>query len=193
MRTMMENLLMLARVDARQIKAGADAVDLPALLADAWKEFAGVASRRQLRVQWHCPETLAVKSDRALLAMVVRNIFDNAARYAGEGGFINIDVRMQERHAVIAVENSDSQVAWADAEKVFDRFWRGDAARTAAGEHCGLGLALCKRIVDVLGGKIAVATERGGVFRITVHISASDQSADSDATPQGEIMAAGAA
>jgi signal transduction histidine kinase len=194
MRAMMENLLMLARVDARQLKAATEAIDLPALLADAWKDFAAIAARRQLRVQWNCPETLAVKSDRGLLAMVLRNLFDNAARYAGDAGFIHIDARFQDRHAVIVVENSDSQVAAGDAQKVFDRFWRGDAARSAAGEHCGLGLALCRRIVDVLGGTIAVATERGGAFRVTVQIPAADPSTNpSAATPQGEVMAAGAA
>jgi two-component system OmpR family sensor kinase len=193
MRLMVENLLMLARVDAKQVRAAGDPLEISPLLSDAWKDFAALAERRGLKTQWFCSDSLAVTSDRGLLMVVFRNLFDNAARYAGEGGHINIAAALHDREVVISVENSGSQVGAEDTEKVFDRFWRGDAARTSAGEHCGLGLALCKRIMSVLGGSIAVTTQRGGEFRVTIKLPAAGADSPEHEAPQGEMLAASAA
>ena len=54
--------------------------------------------------------------------------------------------------------------------KAFERFWRGDTARSAAGIHCGLGLSLVKKAAAVLGGSVSVQSEKGGLFEITVTI-----------------------
>jgi heavy metal sensor kinase len=189
MRLMVENLLMLARVDARQVRASGDTLEISPLLSDAWKDFAPLAERRGLEVAWNCANSLAVASDRGLLMVVFRNLFDNAVHYAGEDGYIKIAAGLCEQKAVISVANSGSQVEAEDAEKVFDRFWRGDAARTSAGEHCGLGLALCKRIMSVLGGSITVSTQRGGEFRITIKLPAEGENASRHETPQDEALA----
>jgi signal transduction histidine kinase len=63
-------------------------------------------------------------------------------------------------------------VAAADGARVFDRFWSGDAARAGVGTHCGLGLALAQRVMELLGHEICVATEAGGWFRVRLRFPA---------------------
>ena len=55
--------------------------------------------------------------------------------------------------------------------RLFDRFWRGDEARSAAGIHCGLGLPLVEKIMAVLGGRVEVRSGAAGRFEITVSLS----------------------
>jgi signal transduction histidine kinase len=64
------------------------------------------------------------------------------------------------------VANSGCVLTPDRAEQVFDRFWRGDAARSGDGKHCGLGLSLCRELVDIQGGTIRARCESGGEFVI---------------------------
>jgi two-component system OmpR family sensor kinase len=86
------------------------------------------------------------------------------------GGWIKIETTTDEGKTVIRVTNSGSILTKEDAEHVFERFWRGDAARTAATVHCGLGLSLVKKSVAVLGGSVSVRSSPGGEFQITVSL-----------------------
>ena len=170
MRSMVDNLLTLARADARQHTLSVEPLDLGALAQEAWQAFDSQARERRLRVEWHLAPTTLVRADRSLLLIVLQNLFDNAVSYANEGGIIRIDVNSDGDAVKIRIANSGSQIATEDGPKVFDRFWRGDTARTQTGQHCGLGLALCQRITTLLGGEIHAETMAGGTFGITLSL-----------------------
>ena len=172
MRGLVENLLTLARADAHELKPANETVDVSALLRDLWREFELSAAGKRLEVAWSVPEELEIQGDRGLMMVVLRNLVDNAVTYADEGGSIRISGSQENGEAIIGIANSGSQVASEDARRVFDRFWRGDAARNVTGQHCGLGLALCQRIVTLLGGKIVVETAAGGEFEVIVRAPA---------------------
>jgi len=70
----------------------------------------------------------------------------------------------------IRVSNSGSTISPDRAERVFDRFWRGDTARSRTGYHHGLGLSLVKKAVKALGGSIGVVATEGGDFEITISL-----------------------
>ena len=72
--------------------------------------------------------------------------------------------------AYVRVTNSGSALPQDRVEQVFERFWRGDEARSAPGSHSGLGLFIVKRLVALLGGKVKVRSSAGGEFRISVSI-----------------------
>ncbi|MEI8195826.1 MAG: ATP-binding protein, partial [Phycisphaerae bacterium] len=167
MRSMVENLLTLARADAQQVQPACEEINLVSLLHDQWQQFDGLARQRQLQVEWSLPDQLTVKTDPGLLTTVLRNLFDNAVTYCDTGGRTSVEVHTQSAEAVIRLTNTGSQIPAEDASKVFERFWRGDAARTVAG-HCGLGLALCERIILLLGGSIAAQTTLGGSFVVEI-------------------------
>jgi len=168
MRSMVENLLTLARADARQLNAGRKNVDLSGLMQRAWEPFAARAAGRNLQVVWSLDENAGMQTDAGLLSMVVTNLFDNAVSYIDDGGKLQIELHKNDAATVMRIANSGSEIAAEDTAKVFERFWRADLSRTGSGQHFGLGLALCQRITTLLGGEISVQSQRGGVFEVTL-------------------------
>jgi two-component system OmpR family sensor kinase len=168
MQTMVNNLLLLARADAKQLTGKTQRVDLARLLRECWEPNQEQAIQRGLQVKWNIAAAESeLFSDPELLRMIVNNLFANAVTYSDAGGIIEIELKDR----TLVVSNSASGFAPADAARVFDRFWRADAARTQAGVRCGLGLPLCKKLAEVLGGTIT-ATCDGGMFRASLSLAA---------------------
>ena len=183
MQAMVENLLSLARLEAGDVQVRREPVDLDSLVQDVWNSLSDTAAARRLRVEWSlagasrgrasqgcgsqgCGD--ALMTDPPLLRRAISNIMENAITYADEGGWVKVETSKEGDTATIRVINSGSQVSAEQAEHVFERFWRGDAARGAAGIHCGLGLALVKKIVTALGGSVEARSNVGGTFEVTV-------------------------
>jgi len=166
-RGMVETLLMLARADARQLKVFPGPVEVEPLLRGCWVRVEARARERGLRVDWHVERSCIIRSDPEQLALVVGNLFDNAVAYADAGGRVEIAASRNGEAATIEVRNSGCALSREQIGQVFERFWRGDESRTSSngsgngGVHCGLGLALCHRVVVLLGGSIAVDSADG--------------------------------
>ena len=174
MQGMVENLLSLGRLESGQVEVAPEPVSPREMILDLWKRFAGDAEAKRLQVQWALsPEAVAI-TDPSLLELAIRNLLENAVAYADEIGAVNIKVAMSGDELVIRIRNSGSMLSQDEAEHVFERFWRGDTARSAAGVHCGLGLSLVKKIVEILGGAVEVRASRGGDFEIAVSIPRGD-------------------
>jgi len=169
MRTMVNNLLSLARAESGQLKLTRTPVVVAEVFGDCWTPLAERAKQRRLSVSWGLDPDGAIDTDQEQFRLVVGNLLDNAVTYADAGGSIRIESASDDGRLVLRVSNSGSQLSPEQAERVFDRFWRGDAARSATGVHWGLGLALARKIVTVLGGTIRVESAIGGNF--TVHLT----------------------
>jgi two-component system, OmpR family, heavy metal sensor histidine kinase CusS len=156
-----EAMLSLARLDAGAARATRGPVDLDQVVGAL---VAAVAARCEARGVALKPRLaqVTIATDGDMLRLVVHNLLDNAVFYVDDGG--TIEVVLTEDRLVIA--NSGCTLAAADAARVFERFWRGDAAR-ATGTHAGLGLALCKKLVAEMGGAIGVEIG-GGRFVVTL-------------------------
>lgn len=169
---MVENLLMLARIESGQVNVGHAAIDVTALLMEAWIGFAERAVSRELTVQWALPEDLVVHSDAEKLSLVFRNLLDNAVSYSERGGTIRITATVEGGNVRVEVANSGCTLTEAELEQVFNRFWRADRARNDGGGHHGLGLALCRRIVAALGGSLTARLPEEGWVALEVAIAA---------------------
>ncbi len=172
MHAMVENLLIVARADANRLHPQYEPVNAGWLLQEGWRPFEGRAAARGLAIDWTVADDLLVQTDQSLLRIVVRNLLDNAATYAGSGGRICIEGRQADDRIVLRISNTGSQIHSEQVADVFKRFWRGDAARSDVDQHCGLGLALCRRIVTLLEGTISIDTVLGGTFCVTLHLPA---------------------
>jgi heavy metal sensor kinase len=168
MHAMVDNLLMLARAESKQLIVQREPVDLTDLSREVWIHYQSQADERKLHVDWRIPEDCIVNSDQEKLRLLLNNFFDNAVSYTDSGGRITISIDRAPK-ATLRVANTGSRLTPEDVPHVFDRFWRGDRARTAAGNHCGLGLTLCQNIAQVLGAKISAKSE-GGVFTMTFEL-----------------------
>lgn len=170
MRSMIESLLTLARADSRQLDVAFEDVQVEPLLREAWREFEPRAAQRGLHVEWDVNDELLLRTDTGLLSMVLRNLMDNVVTYTNTTGHVRIEGRRTPAGVTIVISNSGSCVASHDVTNLFRRFWRGDSARNMADQHCGLGLALCRQVMSLLNGTIAIDTGAGERFVVIVSI-----------------------
>jgi two-component system sensor histidine kinase QseC len=160
MQAMVESLLLLARADGGQLAAVRKRVDLSLLLSECWADCQMRAEQRGLRIDWEVPSGCIVESDPDKLRIIFQNLFDNAVSYVDDGGMIRVVVDAE----AVEISNSGSKIGSEELPHLFERFWRGDQARTDTGVHCGLGLSLCRRLMELLGGQIGVNAVQGGSF-----------------------------
>ncbi len=173
MQRIVENLLHLARADAGQLDLRREPVDLEDTLRESWKPMAEAARARGLTVEWRLDHLGEVETDRDKLRLVLHNLFDNAISYADDRGHISISAGGMNGSVTISVANSGSKLSPGEVERVFERFWRADASyRPAHERHCGLGLPLCRAMMQALGGTIAASANPIGTFTITVQVPA---------------------
>ena len=171
MHEMVNNLLMLARLDARQVTLRSDRIRLAELVDSAWRPFAQKAEQRQIIFDNGISADLPCQSDREHLSMVFRNLLENAAEYTNQAGQIRVTAQRNKDSLQVTLSNTGCKLTAAQVSKVFDSFWRADEARSDARPwrvHSGLGLALVKRIVTALNGDIAAQIDQPDTFKITL-------------------------
>jgi heavy metal sensor kinase len=164
--TLVEDLLFLARADANALEIDRQRVDLSTLLHDVepgLQALAGAAGVTLHIDAWH---SIWVLGSAPMLFRVIFNLGDNAIKYAGHEGYVEIILKAQDDVAVIEVRDNGPGIAAADLTHIFDRFYRADPARARGGS--GLGLALVRSIVQAHGGEISVdsAAGHGTCFRV---------------------------
>ena len=108
------------------------------------------------------PQDLALNGDPERLHQVVANIVDNAVRHSPDGGRVEVTARADSDGVTIEVADEGPGIPDSEEDRVFDRFYRVDAARSSANGGTGLGLAIAKWIVDLHGGHIRVEQDRPG-------------------------------
>ena len=172
MQRMVENLLYLARADAGQLEIRHEPVDLAEVVRECWKPLEEQASARGLSVEWRLDALGTVETDRDKLRLVIQNILHNAVTYVNDEGQLSVATLAKNSAIVLTVSNTGSSMPPDDVDRVFDRFWRADSSCREVGEEarCGLGLALCKAMIEELGGSIEATASVEGMFTITARL-----------------------
>jgi signal transduction histidine kinase len=106
---------------------------------------------------------------------VINNLLENAITYSSSGGKVRLSLRDQGDTISLDVKDSGEGIAEDDLPHLFDRFFRVDQSRTDSESHSGLGLAICKAIVEDHGGEIGVGSTLGdgSVFTVSIPVSRS--------------------
>jgi signal transduction histidine kinase len=141
---LVENLLTLARLDANAIAPAQQPVDLRDLVEETWRPHAPFARSRGLAFTNEVAPGVVVDLDPRLARLVLANLLANAAAYTEPGGWIRVE--SGDGASILAVRDSGPPIADEDLSRAFDRFWRGDRARSGEGVHCGIGLSLARRL-----------------------------------------------
>jgi PAS domain S-box-containing protein len=166
------DLLDVARMEAGSFSIQQTHVDIGALLEETLKLCQSQARAKRITISAEIPAGLPpVNGDRDRLDQVLSNLLGNAFKFTPEDGQVVVRARKVDASVEITVEDSGLGIPAADLPRIFDRYWRGDRASR---DGAGLGLAICKGIVDAHGGKIWVesALGRGTTFRFTVPCAA---------------------
>jgi len=167
MQSMIERLLELNRRGEPRLERA----PLGELVDEAWDAYAERADERGLELAKHFPEQLELVTDLEDLSRVLANLLENAINYADEGSTIDVSAASGPDGLRIVVTNEASSAPEDVAEHAFDVFWRADVSRSDVGVHAGLGLSLCKRIVEALGGQVEASLHEGR-FALTVVLPA---------------------
>jgi two-component system, OmpR family, sensor kinase len=165
---LLEQLLALARHEA----IPSDAVEMPIAAIDGVaKEVVAdllpEALDRGIDLGFALVEPLTVRGEPVMLAAIIRNLLDNALRFTPRGGTIDIGIYREDDAAILQVEDTGAGIASTDMDQIFEPFFRGPRPE---GDGTGLGLSIVKRIVDSLGGRIALENIAGGRSGLRVTI-----------------------
>ena len=170
---LVEDLLLLSRLDAGQLKIVHQAIDLPELLSDVARQVGRVAEERGVRLRTEGARGVAL-ADATRLRQVLIILLDNALRHTPAGGTIAIATRHHGRQVELSVADTGSGIAPEHLPHVFERFYRGGSARGNDGSGSGLGLSIARALVEAQGGQIAVESQVGQGTRVAVTLPAAE-------------------
>ena len=165
MSALISDMLDYTRMDQSERYSLNDEVDLSGLTEELCRELA-LAGTDGVTLETRIDEGVAVTGDRLLLTRMITNLVGNAYRYGKPGGHVWVALTRSDGGAVLEVADDGIGIPDGDKDKIFDRFYRGDAARTAGGT--GLGLAMVKKIAELHGATVELESEvgKGSAFRI---------------------------
>ena len=163
-----ENLLALTRLDGGEAKTESLPVDLCELACSTADQMGLLAEDKHVTIRCEAPEAVYVAGDRSRLKQVVVNLLDNAIKFTPEGGTVELRVRSTNGCALFEVADTGLGIPAEALQRVFDRFYRVDKARSREQGGAGIGLSIVKSIVLAHDGVVEARpnTPRGSCFVI---------------------------
>ncbi len=160
MRKLIESLLELARFDAGQEVIKRLKFDFAKTITDSTELVQTLAEERGVKIISEIAP-LEITGDSERIAQVVTNLLTNAVQYNQPDGEVRVNLKSENGLAVLEIFNTGKGIAAEDLPRVFERFYRADKSRTGAG-NSGLGLSICKAIVEAHGGTLEATSVTGG-------------------------------
>jgi two-component system, OmpR family, phosphate regulon sensor histidine kinase PhoR len=168
-----DDLLKLSKMDADRLEVEIRSVSVAELIESCLETAQHRASEKDLQITVEEPNDLpAIAGDRRRLAEVLQNLLDNAIQYTLPGGRIVVRAELRDLDVIFTVSDTGIGIPKVDQSRIFERFYRVDAARSREAGGTGLGLAIAKHLVEVHGGRIWVDSEigQGSHFHFSVPI-----------------------
>jgi signal transduction histidine kinase len=168
-----EDLLMLARADAGERPIERRRVFLDDVALDAADAARVIADRRSVRLEVDEFEESPVDGDASLLRQLTIILLDNAIKFTDAGGVVRLSIRRAGTGSVLSVSDTGAGIPSDQLPHVFERFYRGDPARTRTGgngasQGAGLGLSIAQWIAIEHGATLSIASSPGAGTRVTV-------------------------
>ncbi|MBO5300428.1 MAG: HAMP domain-containing histidine kinase [Clostridia bacterium] len=168
MAEMMTNILKLNRLENQQIYPKVTEFDLGEQLCECLLQFESVWEKSSIEIDTDVAENVKIQADEELLSLVWNNLFSNAFKFTEEGGTVSVKLTATDNHAVVTVSDTGCGMSAEVGSRIFEKFYQADTSRSVQGN--GLGLALVKRVVDIMHGEIGVESSVGVGTTFTVRI-----------------------
>lgn len=170
MTRLLDDLLLLAGSDREGIDLRVERIDLAAIAQGAGHAAARLAEAGGKRLSTEIGGPLPVDGDPERCREVMLILLDNAVKYTAEGGAIRMTARAMDGDAVVTVSDTGVGVPAGELDRLFDRFYRVDKARSRAVGGAGLGLSIAREIVDALGGSLKIDSQQGVGTSVTMRL-----------------------
>lgn len=189
---LVQELLELTRLQGAEPQPPPEPVAVDWVVAEVMDRTRTAAAARHVEVVPEGERGLTVYGSDTQIATAVANLVENAINYSGENTRVRILTRAADEHVEIAVADQGIGIAPTDVERIFERFYRTDQARSRATGGTGLGLAIVKHIVSNHGGRVEVSSTLGGGSTFTLRLPARHPD-DQTSTPSSGRIGAGPA
>ncbi len=165
---LMTNILKLNRLENQQIYPQSREYDLGEQLCECLLQFERVWEPAEIDIETHIEESVIIRADEELLALVWNNLLSNAFKFTDRGGRVSVTLEADETYATVKVSDTGYGMTAEVGAHIFEKFYQGDTSHATSGN--GLGLALVKRVVDIMHGEIDVESRLGEGSTFTVKI-----------------------
>jgi len=165
---MMTNILKLNRLENQEIFPNTAEYDLSEQLCSCLLQFENVWEASDIDLDTDIADSVTIRADAELLSLVWNNLFSNAFKFTAPGGTVSVSLTATDRHAIIKVRDTGCGIPAEVGAHIFEKFYQGDTSHATQGN--GLGLALVKRVIDIMQGEIEVesAVGKGTTFTVTI-------------------------
>ena len=160
------NILKLNKLENQQIFPQPKEFDLGEQLCECLLVFEDAWEAKNLEIETDIEDDVRFKSDPELLSLVWNNLISNAVKFTPDGGTIGLSLKTEDGSIVVQVRDTGCGMTPEVGQHIFEKFYQGDTSRAAQGN--GLGLALVKRVVDILSGEFSVQSVHGEGSTFTV-------------------------
>lgn len=167
---LMQNLLVLARLDEGAGELPASDFSMSLLLEEVLPSFCESAALKNVMIEAEVSQGVELHGNRDNMLRLVSILLDNAVKYVPNGGGITVILKQPGREMLLQVENDCAEMPVDEPEKLFDRFYRGDSARTQKNGGYGIGLSAARAIVENCKGEIRAEYRKGSRIVFSVRI-----------------------
>ncbi len=180
---LVQDIIELSRLQGADVVRRGKAVDVNSVISEAVDRNKLPAESKQIEIVVGGSVTAPVYGDRELLMTAFRNLIDNAIRYSPEGTRVGVGLRSRDGLVQVSVTDQGTGITPEEQERIFERFYRIDAARSRQTGGTGLGLSIVKHVVSNHGGEVTVWSQAGQGSTFTVRLP------EMEGAPEDEVPA----
>ena len=176
---LIQDLLSIARVESNTQANEYLVINVAEVLDSCLKHYQPRAGKKEIALEVRTPTDVMVYAETEGVRQILDNLIDNAIKYTPEQGRVQIDITIQNEQVLVKVQDSGIGIPEAHLQRIFERFYRVDKARSRELGGTGLGLSIVKHLVNAFGGTVDVTSnpDEGTAFIVTLPLATGRQAA----------------
>lgn len=162
------NILKMNKLENQQIFPDVKEYNLSEQLTESLLQFENVWEIKNINISTDIQDMVSIRADAELLSLVWNNLLSNAFKFTGSGGTVSVELASSKEYVTVKIKDTGCGMTAEVGAHIFDKFYQGDTSHSTQGN--GLGLALVKRVIDIIQGEIEVESSlgKGSIFTVKI-------------------------